>query len=156
MFGKIENGKMVLNESGQIVFNEWMKLPERFPNIKMDVFQIMPNHIHGIIKLNENPAGAALAAAPNMIIQNNNDPEIQAGASPARTTIPGIIGAYKSLVANECLKRFKSKNEIMGKIWHRNYYDQIIRSDRSYYNIPEYIKNNPVNWCGDKYGEAAF
>ncbi len=44
---------MVLNEYGQIAYNEWMKLGERFSNFELDVFQIMPNHMHGIIVLND-------------------------------------------------------------------------------------------------------
>lgn len=43
-FGNIENKKMILNELGQIAFDEWIKLPERFLNFELDVFQIMPNH----------------------------------------------------------------------------------------------------------------
>src|SRR5690554_4014593 len=58
-FGNIENNKMVLNEYGKIAYDEWMKLSERFPNFELDVFQIMPNHIHGIITL----VGATLAVA---------------------------------------------------------------------------------------------
>lgn len=50
-FGKIVNGEMVLNELGMIAYNEWLKLPERFPNFELDLFQIMPNHIHGIVAL---------------------------------------------------------------------------------------------------------
>ena len=50
-FGKIEKNEMVLNEFGMIAYNEWIKLPERFPNFTLDVFQIMPNHMHGIISV---------------------------------------------------------------------------------------------------------
>jgi hypothetical protein len=50
--------QMQLNEFGQIAFDEWLKLPERFPNFELDVFQIMPNHMHGIIVLkNEGDGG---------------------------------------------------------------------------------------------------
>lgn len=49
--GKIVNGEMVLNELGSIAYNEWLKLPERFPNFELDLIQIMPNHIHGIVAL---------------------------------------------------------------------------------------------------------
>jgi putative transposase len=50
-FGRIENGVMILNELGQIAHDEWLKLAERFPNMELDAFQIMPNHMHGIIEL---------------------------------------------------------------------------------------------------------
>jgi hypothetical protein len=64
-----------VNQYGQIAFDEWMKLPERYPNLELDVFQIMPNHIHAIILLT-NPAtvGATLAVAPigNTVAPNGN------------------------------------------------------------------------------------
>jgi putative transposase len=65
--------------------------------------------------------------------------------------ISDIVGAYKSLVANECLKIYKSKNETMGKLWQRNYYEHIIRNSKSYHTIANYIVNNPVNWKQDKF-----
>ena len=48
-FGNVVNGKMVLNDYGQTAYIEWVKLAERFPNFELDVFQIMPNHLHGIL-----------------------------------------------------------------------------------------------------------
>ena len=53
LFGKIENGEMILGEFGQIAFDEWIKLAERFANFESDVFQIMPNHLHGILVIKE-------------------------------------------------------------------------------------------------------
>jgi hypothetical protein len=121
-----------VNQYGQIAFDEWMKLPERYPNLELDVFQIMPNHIHAIILLT-NPAtvGATLAVAPigntvapigntvapngntvapngNMVAPNGDDITpiandiIRAGVHPAPTGVSDIVGAYKSLVANGC------------------------------------------------------
>lgn len=112
-FGHIENGEMILNAYGKIAYDEWSKLPERFPNFEMDVFQIMPNHMHGIILLNETVVvGATLAVAP--------------------TTVSDIVGAYKSLVANGCMHIYKMINEMMGKLWYRNYYEHIIRNEQSF------------------------
>ena len=56
-FGVVVNGKMELNEFGKIAYAEWLKLSERFSNVELDAFQIMPDHMHGIIILN-NPVGA--------------------------------------------------------------------------------------------------
>ena len=159
-FGKVVNGEMVLNEYGQMAYDEWMKLPEQFPNFELDVFQIMPNHMHGIIAL----VGATLAVAPidavaqidDTVAQIDTIAPIGAGASPARTNVPNgaisdIVGAYKSLVANGCLGIFKLKNEIMGQLWQRNYYEHIIRNEQSYQAISEYIINNPAKWVEDKF-----
>lgn len=100
-FGHVENDAMILNEYGQIAFDEWMKLPERFPNFELDVFQIMPNHIHAIISLT-NPAtvvGATLAVAPNgdTVARNGNTVTpvpVGAGVNPAPTGtgVSDIVG----------------------------------------------------------------
>ena len=100
-YGKIENDGMVLNENGTIANNEWCKLLNRYPNFELDVFQIMPNHMHGIISL-KNAVGATEMVAPTIENQIKNiQSQNRAGASPA-PTVSDIVGAYKSLVANGC------------------------------------------------------
>jgi putative transposase len=153
-FGRVENNEMILNELGIIAYHEWAKLSERFPNFELDVFQIMPNHMHGIIFLNTEVVGATLAA----VAQNDDDiidkgqPQ---GIAPTSMTITvgDIVGAYKSLVSNSCLEIFKSKDKIMGKLWQRNYYEHIIRNPEAYQRISDYIINNPAKWAEDKFCE---
>lgn len=50
-FGHIEIGRMILNEFGQIAYNEWLKTTEIRNNVELHNFIIMPNHMHGIIRL---------------------------------------------------------------------------------------------------------
>ena len=198
-FGKIENHEMTLNEYGMIAYNEWIKLTERFSNFELDVFQIMPNHMHAIIALNN--VGAGFTPAHNKpvctgITPTHNKP-VRAGFTPAHNsalysaqnndeiydqspngqpqmplhltdndnratamdahTIGDIIGAYKSLVANECLKIWKTKwvgatpAPKMGKLWQTNYHEHIIRNQQSYQKISEYIVNNPAKWLENKF-----
>lgn len=172
LFGEVVNGEMVLNEYGQIAFDEWVKLSERFPNFELDVFQIMPNHMHGIILLNDVSVGAGFTPAQiDGIAQNNGDNTVNTGFTSAQNqnnadsendsdirakarvapTVSDIVGAYKSLVANGCLDIYKSKNETMGKLWQRNYHEHIIRNEQSYQRISEYIINNPAKWADDKF-----
>ena len=160
-FGHIEHDEMVLNENGKIAHDQWIALTERFQNCELDAFQIMPNHMHGIIVLKTavttRPVGATLAVAPtnvavaptNVAVAPTNVAVAPTNVAVARTTISDIIGAYKSLVANECLKIFKSKNEIMGALWQRDYYEHIIRDDGAYQRITHYIENNSRNWNAD-------
>ena len=159
-FGNIVNGKMFLNEFGEIAYDEWLKLPKRFNNIELDIFQIMPNHMHSILIINDNISEniAGVNTAPKNALNFN----YWVGVNPARTPaltdannksiyLGDIIGAYKSLVSNKCLEIFKIRNEMMGKLWHRNYWEHIIRNEKSYNRIVEYIKNNPMNWSDDKF-----
>jgi putative transposase len=145
LFGSIVNEEILLSDFGEIANEEWLKLPERFFNIELNIFQVMPNHIHGIIVLYEPESRVTARVTP---------------------TVGNIIGAYKSLVTNKCLKLFKQKSfvgaglapalkkptqNIMGKIWQRNYYEHIIRNEKSYQEIYDYILYNPLNWKEDKY-----
>jgi REP element-mobilizing transposase RayT len=145
------------------------KITGTLSHVSIDVFQIMPNHVHGIIVLNDvmpTVVGATLAVALDNAVAKNNVVVYDnwAGASPAptpvarngdavarNTTVGNIIGAYKLLVMNECLKIYKSRNEFMGKFWQRNFYEHIIRNEQSYQNISGYIIHNPENWTKDKF-----
>jgi putative transposase len=143
---------MYLNDFGQIAYNEWAALEQRFPNFSLDVFQIMPNHMHGIIFLTSTMArtdgadispddekGTAVKADPTGVTSTN------------MITIGDIVGAYKSIVNNKCLNLCKAQSKQMGKLWQRNYYEIIIRNELAYRNISQYILNNPQKWDVDKF-----
>jgi REP element-mobilizing transposase RayT len=157
---------MILNEFGQIANDEWMKLAGRFGNVELDVFQIMPNHMHGIIKLKEPPVVSGSTPdqtnqhspieanninnstiEPNKIIMN----VIEKSTGNNLPSISDIVGAYKSIVSNSCLEIYKIRNQMMGKFWQRNYYEHIIRDEKGYKNISNYIVNNPQKWEEDKF-----
>ena len=128
------DGKMQLTLLGQLVYAEWQKTAVIRPNIYLDAFVVMPNHLHGIIVIffNEAPlVGATRRVAPTL----------QSGSLGA------IIGQFKSVVTKR-YRRFRKNDE--SPIWQRNYYEHIIRNERAYFAIREYILSNPVNWGADK------
>jgi REP element-mobilizing transposase RayT len=151
VLGEIINGKMILNQFGEIAYYQWNELSNRFSHIAIDVFQIMPNHIHGIIVITESePVGATLAVAPELIRAGVNPAPTNTNTTTKNPTIGDIVGAYKSIVSNECLKIYKSENRAMGKLFQRNYYEHIIRNEPALNRIREYIINNPANWQNDE------
>jgi len=52
LFGHIEHGEMILNDAGQMIVKWWNELPNKFPQITLGAFVVMPNHFHGIIIIN--------------------------------------------------------------------------------------------------------
>lgn len=166
LFGKIANGKMNLNEYGQIAYNEWLKTTEIRKNVELDVFVIMPNHIHGIVRLlgnddigrgelhspNDNTTPNTNTAPNTNTTPNDNISGINKGGecnSPLRgtsNTIGAIVRGYKSSVTKQ-LNVFN----IGCHVWQRNYYEHIIRNIQSYQNISNYIINNPAKWKDDKF-----
>ncbi|MCK5492698.1 MAG: hypothetical protein KAJ14_06290 [Candidatus Omnitrophica bacterium] len=125
IFGDIVSNEMLLNQYGDIVKNSWLDLPNHHMGIELDQFIIMPNHIHGIIIIN-NPVGNGPARSSNNHINNN---------------LSVIIGSYKSTVT----KQINRINDNTFK-WQKSFYDHIVRIDKSLSRIRGYIINNPKNW----------
>lgn len=149
IFGEIIDGKMILNEFGQIANEEWLNTANIRKNCKLHAHIIMPDHIHGIIEI---------------LFSENPNYQIGAFKSPSHT-----IGAYIRGFKIATIKRIKDfilLGSVTGelqfaptriaptdiikklnyKIWQRNYYEIIIRDELAYLNIARYIRNNPANY----------
>ena len=70
-------------------------------------------------------------------------------------TVGNVVGVFKSLTSNEYIRGVKNNGWLRfnKKLWQRNYYEHIIRDEKSYYQISEYIQINPLKWREDKYYE---
>ena len=110
-----------------------LEIQSHFPNVDLDEYIIMPNHIHGILNILENRRDTACRV--------HNKKEIF--GQPAKGTIPSIIRSYKSAVTKGIKKRSKNPNQ---KIWQPRFYDHVIRNERDLSDIRVYIKNNPLHW----------
>jgi REP element-mobilizing transposase RayT len=143
LLGEIINEAMKLSQFGSIAQQQWFEIEKRFPDIELDEFVVMPNHIHGI--LIHKFVGAPLAGA-----QNAND-KIQTTVKGA-PVLGSVIGGYKSLVIHHCLQHIKDSDSkiALGKFWQRNYHEHIIRNEASLEKIREYVVNNPINWPVDE------
>lgn len=112
-----------LTAYGEIAEEQLLLLETRFPFITIERYVIMPNHIHILLRL-ENDA---------------------AGASPC-PTLSSIIGTYKSLTTRLCNRVCK-----IPKLFQASFYDHIIRGEADYREIREYIENNPRKWAEDRF-----
>lgn len=118
-----------LTEYGKIAENVLLRLEKIYPNVNVDSYVIMPNHIHAIINISEEEISRSY---------DNRHPK-------STITLPSIICTYKSLTTKECnkIKRY-------GKIFQTSFYEHIIRDKNDYNEIAEYIFNNPENWHFDE------
>ena len=132
---------MGLNEFDEIAKNEWLKTADIRDNVELLEYVIMPNHMHGIILLNDSPVGAHC----NVPL---HEPQIEQFGKSTKNSIPTIVKLYKSVVT----KQINILRNMPGvPVWQRNYYEHIIRNEKSYYQISEYIRNNPIKWQDDRY-----
>ena len=119
-----------LTELGKIIDDYWINIEIQYDNIGLDQHIIMPNHIHGILIINECGNRADARPAP---------------------TLSDVICSFKSKYSVEYLKYIKQNNlNISCKIWQRSFHDHVIRNEKSLQEIREYIVNNPLNWKTDK------
>jgi len=154
LFGNIENRKMQPNPFGQIARDQWYELPNRFPDLELDAFVVMPNHVHGILILDDTVSSGLIETnvgagfTPALVPESG-----RATARVAPTSVSKIIGMYKSLVLHHAIQYIKSNcpDMLLGKLWQRGFYDHIVRDHRSYEKIANYIINNPTNWHNDKF-----
>jgi len=51
IFGEVINGTMKLSRVGKIALECWGSIPKHFPNARVDICQVMPNHVHGILEI---------------------------------------------------------------------------------------------------------
>ena len=140
LFGEIIDGKMILNDAGEIANECWTNIPNHFPNSVLHEYVIMPNHVHGIIELKSEYVGAE-NIPPNHNGANDDSPL----RSPSKT-IGSIVRGFKIGVT-----KWMRQNTDLNNVWQRNYYEHIIRNEQSYQTISQYIINNPAKWVGDKF-----
>ncbi|MEG0049819.1 MAG: transposase [Clostridia bacterium] len=130
IFGDVVDGEMRLSTVGLIVEREIQT------HLSIEQHVIMPNHIHMMIVLRNGErresVGTGLAPVP---LQEQ-----------AEYNVPDIVRELKSKVSVAVLALCRRKNRQMGKLWQRSYHDHIVRDEKDYRRIYEYIENNPLQW----------
>ncbi len=199
LFGKIADGEMLLNEAGLMIDKWWQKIPEKFPDIELGEYRIMPNHFHAIVinvgadpcvcpenkNLNdqlvhprvcpENQNLKGQLADPHACPENKNlndqltvNNENAAFENAVEQLVFGlgaeggehmgsplhmVVQWFKTMTTNDYIRNVKQNGwpAFNKKLWQRNYFEHIIRNDKSLRAIANYIYNNPVNWGMDKF-----
>lgn len=162
-FGEITEGKMQLSTIGVIADILWYETKNHANNVELGEFVVMPNHIHGVLILNEKDND-------NVNNNDNNGDNVETGyalslQTTVQTTEPtaekttiqnrfqnigknsisSIIGGYKSAVS-------KHSNRLGYEFgWQTRFHDHIIRDEKSFQTISKYIINNPAKWEEDKF-----
>ncbi len=140
--GDIIGDKMQLSEIGEIVAEEWQNSEKIRGYVKLDEWVIMPNHLHGIV-----------------IIQNENNVETHGhaslhrhipfgdafNASLQRSNLSNVIRGFKSATVRKIHKK-----GFVNFAWQSRFYDHIIRNEKELHEIREYILYNPLKWQLDE------
>ena len=172
IFGEIVNNRILLNDIGRLVKDEWIRTTQIRKNVSLDEFVIMPNHMHGIIVINETTG--TVGAHCNVPLQNRDVSRTHcsdAGEHPniigahcnvplqqtefqyeqfgksTKNSIPTIIKLFKSATTRH-INEYRRTPGV--PVWQRNYYEHIIRDENELNTIRKYIIENPLNWLTDE------
>ena len=132
---------MKFSESGKLAYKYWKEIPNHFPFSRLDEFVIMPNHVHGII-----------------VIDNHGDAINRVSTISGCGGITGIRNPMFYQSISKIIRWYKGRctfeiNKNIGKIfqWQPRYYDHIIRDNNEMCRIQTYIQNNPDKWTEDNF-----
>lgn len=142
-FGDIVDRKMQLSRVGQIVADEWKKTEQIRPDVSLDTWAVMPNHLHGIVVINEMPSEHAT---------RNEIPSVETTrrvVSTRETLKPNSLGSIIGQFKSASTKRIHMAGCTEFACQPR-YYDHIIRNERSMNKIREYIADNVLQWEFDR------
>ena len=171
-FGEIVDGKMQWSHVGIIANILWYQIPHHANNVELGKFIVMPNHIHGIVIINDNTDSGDVdsgdvdvetghALSLRLRLQPSSQPPIEQSSNKTpiqpptidqqrfqnigKNSISSIVGSYKSAVTKHANR--------LGLVfqWQSRFHDHIIRDEQSFQKISEYIENNPTNWQDDKF-----
>ena len=125
LLGEVVAREVQLSQAGRATLETWETLPLRFLAVDLDVFVVMPTHIHGILVLGGGP-----------------------GLSPdiSRPTLAAVMRVFKSVSGIQGNRALGRTNQ---PFWQRSYYDRIVRNARELALIRQYITDNPARWETD-------
>lgn len=151
LFGEITGGTSYLNPAGWRVKRCWLEIPQHFPFAELDAFVIMPDHVHGIIRITEHDRdmdvtdtlGVRYALAIRAALQSASGATTTALGYPPPRALSAIVGSFKAAAA----RAFNSGSSRSGmSIWRRSYYEHLIRNDDALRRIRRYIETSPERW----------
>ncbi|HLW31433.1 MAG TPA: transposase [Aequorivita sp.] len=122
---QIQNQINELNEYGELVQNRLLWLAEQYRYVVLHNYVVMPNHVHTIIEIDS----SKVVDKPIKI-----------------KSLSSLVGAFKTTSS-----KMIHEAGFSSFAWHRSFHDHIIRSDKSYQIISNYIDQNPSKWQTDKF-----
>ena len=147
--GDICDSKIQLSYVGQFARSEWLKTPSLRPNLRLDAFTVMPNHVHGIIVIEKKvlPGPVAVETHCSASLPEQTDKKKPLNRfGPQRQNLASIVRGFKSAVTTSA-----HAAGFTGFSWQKGYFEHLVRSDKSLQRIRDYISGNPFNWPKDEY-----
>ena len=151
IFGKIQNKEMILSKIGEIAQQEWEKSFDIRKELFCDLYVIMPNHIHSILRIDYSEYFFPVQKQDiesNEIYKPCFFEKDHGVAFRSPKSISTFVGGFKSSVTKRINKHCNPQQET---VWQSRFHDHIIRDRGEYIKIRNYIESNPKNWEQDRF-----
>jgi REP element-mobilizing transposase RayT len=150
LFGDVVDGVMRLSDFGRIVEEEWLRSAEIRREIQLDAFVVMPNHVHGIVVIDDATDQSTDADGPNRVI-----PHLRPASVPRPGTLRRTVGTFIGGFKTAATIRINALRDSPGlPVWQRGYHDHIVRNEVVLDAIRRYIDGNPQAWENDEENPA--
>jgi REP element-mobilizing transposase RayT len=163
-FGTIKDGKIELSEIGKIVENFWQEIPKHFTSVILDEYVIMPNHLHGIVEINNDKSVETQFIACDGVPNANSNCRDAINRVSTGDTLktggitgdhnpmlnPGSLSKMMRWYKGRCAFEIRKQLNPITFAWQPRFYDHIIRNEISLNKIREYIQTNPEMWERDR------
>ncbi len=150
-FGKIVDGTMIVSLVGKIAQDCWNRIPEHFANVSLDIVQMMPNHVHGILEIVESPTSEE-SSRKDLINQVHTSDSVGKGEGA-----PGPLMKNPKQALGKIVRSFKAEATkkihdagLLNFAWLGRFYEHVVRDGEDLDRIREYILENPANWASDE------
>ena len=177
--GHIVDDDVLLSRSGEIVAEEWNKTEQIRPNVRLDEWIIMPNHVHGIIVITHHVETGRRPVSTHdednhvetgrrpvsthdgdnhvetgrrPVSTHDGDNHVETGRRPVSTTHniqPHSLSSIVGQIKSISTKRIRLLGDTDFR-WQERFYDRIIRDEESLLKARAYIIGNPSKWMRDK------
>jgi putative transposase len=164
-FGEVVDKKMILNSVGELAEKYWIEILNQFPYVELGNFQIMPNHMHGILIIDKSRIPVQTRFIASRILCDTPIASESLGKTPLMASVPraeiGGFAGENNPMLNENISRiirwykgrctFEMRKINVAFEWHSRFYDHIIKNSDSFERIQNYIEENPLKWAEDKF-----
>jgi REP-associated tyrosine transposase len=144
LFGWIVDSELWLGTRGEVVDACWREVPEHYPQVELDAFVVMPNHVHGIIVIGDASEDQALRAADAGA--TCRAPTVGRKPRLERSALGHIVRSFKA-ASTKAIRALETGGPQV--VWQRGYHEHVIRSEAALARIRQYIVDNPAKWAFD-------
>ena len=162
LFGSVRNGVINLTDAGRMIERVWQELPRYSSRIDLDIFQVMPNHFHGILIIKKDLRQVQTTALGAGHESRSHPAKQQYGRcsytqleqehTNISISVLDLVARFKSLTTTQYIHGVKENNwkRFNKKLWGAKFHDHVIRTESALQSIRMYIQNNPRKWELDR------